>query len=78
MFVIVPHHMPVQVQSFLRDLLEACATLVVRRMYLFLVLSWRVTQHIRRRILISFTSIRYSCLFVLAHVSAQEGAISTF
>ena len=50
--------------------LEACATLVVPRMCSFLILSLRVTPHIHRRILISVTSIRFSCLFVVAHVSA--------
>ena len=50
--------------------LEACATLVVPRMWSFLILSFRVTPHIDRSILISVTSIRFSCLFVVAHVSA--------
>ena len=50
--------------------LEACATLVVPRMCSFLILSLRVTSHIHRSILISVTSIRFSCLFVVAHVSA--------
>ena len=36
----------------------------------FLILSLRVTPHIHRSILISVTSIRFSCLFVVAHVSA--------
>ena len=50
--------------------LEACATLVVPRMCSFMILSLRVTPHIHRSILISVTSIRFSCLFVVAHVSA--------
>ena len=68
-FAISPHHMPVPVQSSLGDLLEACATVVVPRMSSFLILSLRVTPHIHRSILISVTSIRCSCLFVVAHVS---------
>ena len=43
--------------------LEACITHVVHRMCWFLV-----TPHIRRSILISFTSIRLSCFFFAAHV----------
>ena len=39
------------------------------RMCSFLILSLRVTPHIHRSILISVTSIRFSCLFVVAHVS---------
>ena len=50
--------------------LEACATLVVPRMCSFLILPLRVTPHIHRSTLISVTSIRFSCLFVVAHVSA--------
>ena len=38
----------------------------------FLILSLRVTPHIHRSILISVTSIRCSCLFVVAHVSAPS------
>ena len=49
--------------------LEACATLVVPRMCSFLILSLLVTPHIHRSILISVTSIRFSCLFVVAHIS---------
>ena len=49
--------------------LEACATLVVHRMCSFLILYFRVTPHIHRSILVSVTSIRFSCLFVVAHVS---------
>ena len=50
--------------------LEACATLVVPRMCSFLILSLPVTPHIHRSILISVTSIHFSCVFVVAHVSA--------
>ena len=50
--------------------LEACATLVVPRMCSFLILSFLVTPHIHRSILISVTSIRLSFLFVVAHISA--------
>ena len=52
--IISPSH-----QSSLRDLLEACVTLVVPRMCSFLILSLRVTQYIHRSILISFNSIRF-------------------
>ena len=50
--------------------LEACATFVVPRMCSFLILSLRVTPHIHRSILISVTSVSFSCIFVVAHVSA--------
>ena len=64
-FAISPHH------NFLSVIfLEACATLVVPRMCSFLILSLRITPHIHRSILISVTSISFSCLFVVAHVSA--------
>ena len=43
---------------------------LVSRMCSFLILSLRVTPHIHLSILISVTSIRFSCLFVVAHVSA--------
>ena len=56
--------------------LEACATLVVPRMCSFLILSLRVTPHIHRSILISFTSIRFSHLFIVAHVSAPYTIVS--
>ena len=69
-FAISPHHMPVPDQSLSVIFLEACTTLVVPRMCSFLILSLHVTPHIHRSILISVTSIRFSCLFVVAHVSA--------
>ena len=69
-FAISPHHMPVPVQSSLGDLFGSLRHLVVPRMCSFLILSLRVTPHIHRSILISVTSIRFSCLFVVAHVSA--------
>ena len=75
-FAISPHHMPVPVQSSLVIFLEACATLVVPRMCSFLILSLSVTPHIHRSILISVTSIRFSCLFVVAHVSAPYTAVA--
>ena len=61
---------PYQINLLSVIFLEACATLVVPRMCSFLILSLRVTPHIHRSILISVTSIRFSCLFVVAHVSA--------
>ena len=72
-FYIHPQHFP-QYVFFISpytfpDLLEACATLVVPQMCSFLILSLRVTPHIHRSILISFTSIRFSCRFVVAHDS---------
>ena len=42
--------------------LEACVTLPVPRMCSFLILYLPVTPHIHRGILISFTSIRFSCI----------------
>ena len=61
---------PYQINLLSAIFLEACATLVVPRMCSFLILYLRVTPHIHRSILISVTSIRFSCLFVVAHVSA--------
>ena len=61
---------PYQINLLSVIFLEACATLVVPRMCSFLILSLRVTPHIHRSILISVTSIRFYCLFVVAHVSA--------
>ena len=61
---------PYQINLLSVIFLEACATLVVPRMCSFLILSLRVTPHIHRSILISVTSIRFSCLFVVAHISA--------
>ena len=65
---ISPHHMPVPVHSSLGDIvLEACATLVVPRMFSFLVLSFfgchsahPFTPHIHRSILISLAAGRAS------------------
>ena len=71
-FAISPHHMPYQINLLLVIFLEACATLVVPRMCSFLILSFRVTPHIHRSILISVTSLRFSCLFAVAHVSAPS------
>ena len=68
-FTSSPHHMPAPVQSSLGDLFGS-QTLVVPRMCSFLILYLRVTPHIHRSILISVISIRFSCLFVVAHVSA--------
>ena len=39
----------------------------------FLILSLRVTPHIHRSILISVTSIRFSCLFIVASVLHRAG-----
>ena len=61
---------PYQINLLSVIFLEACATLVVPRMCSFLILSLRVTPHIHGSILISVTSIRFPCLFVVAHVSA--------
>ena len=61
---------PYQINLLSVIFLEACATLAVPRMCSFLILYFRVIPHIHRSILISVTSIRFSCLFVLAHVSA--------
>ena len=63
---------PYQINLLSVIFLEACATLVVPRMCSFLILSFRVTPHIHRSILISVTSLRFSCLFVVAHVSAPS------
>ena len=66
-FTISPHHMPVPDQSSLGDLFgslrHSCCSSDV-------FMSLRVTPHIHRSILISVTSIRFSCLFVVAHVYA--------
>ena len=69
-FAISHHHMPVPDQSSLSDLFGSLRHFVVPRMCSFLILSLRVTPHIHRSILISVTSIHFSCLFVVAHVSA--------
>ena len=69
-FIILPQQMPVPAQSSPGDLFGSCVTLVVPRMCSFLILSLRVTPHIHSSILFSFTSIRFSCLFVVTHVSA--------
>ena len=49
--------------------LEACTTLVVPLMCSFRILSLLVTPHIHLSSLISFTSSRASCPFVVAQVS---------
>ena len=65
-----PHaHIPVQ--SSPCDLFGVCSTLVVPRMCSFLFLPLRVAQHIYSSIRISFTSFRFSGLFVVAHASAH-------
>ena len=66
---------PYQINLLSVIFLEACATLFVPRMCSFLILSLRVTPHIHRSILISVTSIRFSCLFVVAHVSDSTSTI---
>ena len=43
---------------------KSCTTFIVPRLWSFLILSLRVTPHSHSSILISFTSIRVSCLFV--------------
>ena len=63
---------PYQINLLSVIFLEACATLVVPRMCSFLILSFRVTPHIHRSILISVTSLRFSCIFFVAHVSAPS------
>ena len=60
------HDMTLPTQSSLRDLFEACAALVVPRMFSFLILSLRVTPHINCSILISFTSNWTAILLMLA------------
>ena len=49
--------------------LEACTTLVVPRKCSFLILSLRVTPYIQHSLLVSFTSILFSCRSVVANVS---------
>ena len=62
--------MPVPVQSSHHYIVEACATPFVYRMCSFLILPLRVTRHIHRSILISFTPISFSYVLVVAHVSS--------
>ena len=62
-FAIALHHMPVPVQSSLGDLFVSLRHSVVPRMCSFLILYLRVTPPIHRSILISVTSILFSCLF---------------
>ena len=67
-FFITPHHMPLPVRCSLSDLIEACATLFVPHKCSFRIL--RVNPYIHLSIIISFTLIPLSCLFVVANVSA--------
>ena len=57
--------------QFNRLLWSFYVPLVVPQMCSFLISYLRVTSHIHRSILISFTSIRFSRLFVAVHISAQ-------
>ena len=55
------------VQSSLGDILESCATVVVLRMYLFLILALLATPHIHHSSLFSFTSnLRNQRYFIYA------------
>ena len=56
---------------------DTCSTLIVPLMCSFLILSLRVTPHIHRCILISVTSIRFSCRFIVAHISAPYRQFQT-
>ena len=51
------------------DVFEACATLVVHRLCPFLVLSLDIAPHIHHSIIISSTSICFSCCFVVVHTA---------
>ena len=66
-FFIAPHHMPVPIQSSLRDLFGSLCHSRCSLHFFFLILSLRVTLHIHCSII---TSIRFSCHFVVHHVSA--------
>ena len=69
-FTISPHHMPVPVQSSLGDLF---GSLCHYRCFLDVFVSdlvFACHSDIHRSILISVTSIRFSCLFIVAHVTA--------
>ena len=69
-FTISPHHMPVSDQSSLDDLFGSLRHSCCSSDVFIPDLVFACHSAIHRSILISVTSIRFSCLFVVAHVSA--------